>query len=220
MATSRSDALDALLAARIIAEHAERYGFRAQRSPSRPIADHLGAALADSILQAGLNYRTVVRPRVDRIRRLFPEAATLPGTANQVMRWSAADFLLWRDSTKIDRFLRLLHVLQGTDIVDAEDLRDWLQRDPSRDVLLSISGIGPKTVDYLSCLVGVDCIAVDRHVRVFAANAGLTSRDYDALRTSFSFAADLLGSTRREFDSWIWEFAATRASPAAQMNLL
>jgi endonuclease III len=34
----------------------------------------------------------------------------------------------------------------------------------ARQILLGLQGIGPKTCDYLGCLVGIDCIAIDRHI--------------------------------------------------------
>jgi hypothetical protein len=45
----------------------------------RPTEQSMGAVIADAVLQAGLNYRTVVAPRVERIAREYPEAATTSG---------------------------------------------------------------------------------------------------------------------------------------------
>jgi hypothetical protein len=59
-------------------------------------------------------------------------------------------------------------------------------------------------VDYLACLVGIESIAVDRHVRAYARRAGVESQDYDFLREVFCGAADLLSLSRRAFDGWIW----------------
>ena len=73
-----------------------------------------------------------------------------------------------------------------------------------------MKGIGPKTVDYLACLVGADCIAVDRHIRGFAEAAGLENNGYEYLRQVFSFAADLLDVSRREFDARIWHYQSIK----------
>ena len=205
--------LNALLWARRVANFAESCGYQVGSSPPRPVSAHLGAVLADSILQAGVNYRTVVRPRVERIIQLFPEAATLTGTTAVVSNGLVADFLLWQHSEKIGRFLRLHQSFAWHGIEDTGVLRAWLQLKCNRDLLLQISGIGPKTVDYLCCLVGVDCIAVDRHVRAFATRAGVDAKEYDTLRLTFSFAADLLGASRRDFDSWIWDFVTVHSPP-------
>jgi endonuclease III len=80
-----------------------------------------------------------------------------------------------------------------------------------------VRGVGPKTVDYMACLVGVDCIAVDRHIRGFAELAGLEDDSYDYLREVFGFAADLLSISRREFDASIWRYQSEQT--ARQLSL-
>jgi len=175
----------------------------------RTVCNHLGAVLADSILQAGLRYETVVKIRVERIVQYFPEAATLGGTARLIDRGEVAEFLLWKHPQKIERFINLVRTLERHGIDDTYQLRLWLQHAQWRKDLLAIAGVGPKTVDYLSCLVGVDCIAVDRHVRAFAKCAGISIGDYYTLQRVVSYAADLVGMSRRDFDSWIWRTVST-----------
>jgi hypothetical protein len=160
--------------------------------------------LADAVLQAGVNYRTVVKPRVERIIREFPESATLAGTMMIVESGTVSDFLMWKHPEKIARFIRLYRLLEMHRVEDAKMLRLWLEGSSCRTELLQIKGIGPKTVDYLGCLVGIDGIAVDRHVRRFAKQAGIEIKGYEQLRSVFCFAADLLGTSRRDFDAWVW----------------
>lgn len=38
--------------------------------------DHMGATIADAILQSGLKYDSVVRPRIKKIREIYPQANT------------------------------------------------------------------------------------------------------------------------------------------------
>ena len=71
--------LEELSFARRIADHADRLGVHRSPVSSRLASDHVGAVLADAVLQAGVSYRTVVRRHVDRIQIQFPEAATLSG---------------------------------------------------------------------------------------------------------------------------------------------
>jgi endonuclease III len=99
------------------------------------------------------------------------------------------------------------------------ELKLWLNRSDARDHLLSLHGIGPKTYDYLCCLVGIDCIAVDRHVRTFANEAGVAITDYDQLKSVVSYAADLLGMSRRDFDAWIWRTVSARNMFDRQLSL-
>jgi len=206
--------------ARRIADYADRLGACSSPSVRRTESDHIGAVLADAILQAGMNYRTVVRLRVERIRSDFPEAATLPGLLALVHERGAAHFLLWSHPVKVSRFLSLTQLLAVQDICTTIELKRWLCQSGSREHLLSLRGIGPKTHDYLCCLVGLDCIAVDRHVRAFAGEAGVAISDYERLRSVVSYAADLLGMSRRDFDGWIWRTVSARTADNRQFTLV
>lgn len=212
--------LDVLSLARRVADYAESVGFAGAAPVRRAQTHHLGALLADCALQAGLNYRTVVKPRVERIIKLYPESATLSGTRMIIEANAVSDFLMWKHEEKIKRFKRLCFVLCDHNIEDSDALKLWLKRTECRDALLEIHGIGPKTVDYLCCLVGIDCVAVDRHIRAFAKRAGLDVSDYETLQSVFCYAADLLNSSRRGFDSWVWLQASKKLAPTGQYELL
>jgi endonuclease III len=187
-----------------IADYADDLGIHHSRVGLRVACPHLGAVLADAILQAGLSYRNVVRKRVERIYSRFPEAATLSGLMVVIEQNGVAEFLLWSHPDKMSRFMSLTNLLLEHNINTTGDLRVWLEQSYARECLLSLQGVGPKTCDYLSCLVGIDCIAIDRHVRRFANGAGVAISDYKKLKSVVSYAADLLGMTRRDFDAWIW----------------
>jgi hypothetical protein len=159
-----SSLLEILANARQIATHAKSMGIVVHSTPGRPVIDHIGAALADCILQAGLNYSTVVRPRVDRIKTGYPLAASLSGVKAIIDSGQITDFLCWRHPAKLSRFVRLVALLCKDDVEKVSDLRDWLMRTCARDRMMSLHGVGPKTYDYLCCLVGIDRVAVDRHV--------------------------------------------------------
>jgi hypothetical protein len=212
--------LEELTYARRIANYADGLGIHHVPVRPRAASDHLGAVLADAILQAGVSYRTVVRTRIDRIHARFPEAATLPGLIIILEQQGAAHFLLWSHPIKTLRFESLTQLLATQGIGTTLELKLWLYRSETREHLLNVHGIGPKTCDYLSCLVGIDCIAVDRHVRTFANEAGVNIRDYDRLKSVVSCAADLLGMTRRDFDAWIWKTTSARNETAQQLSLI
>ena len=182
--------------------------------------DHVGAVLADSILQAGLNYNSVVRVRVERILTDFPETASLEGVMDVIAKGCTEEFLMWTHQTKIIRFQALAFFLADRQISTTECLRDWLVVQDSRHHLMTVNGVGPKTYDYMCCLVGIDCIAVDRHVRTFATEAGVYVDDYDGLKSVMSYAADLLGIGRRDFDHWIWQTISSRPTESRQLSMI
>ncbi|MBU9685857.1 hypothetical protein C6V06_14395 [Burkholderia gladioli] len=208
-------AIEVLLAARRIADHAKGEGALFEDKHPRATCEHLGAVLADSVLQAGLNYTTVVRPRVVAILRAYPNRFTISSLVALIQDGKASAFLNWRHHEKVTRFEALVVFLKDWGIEDVNDLRVSLASDEFCDALQTINGIGPKTVDYMACLVGIDSIAVDRHVRTFAKTVGVENDDYHFLRKSFCCAADLLSLPRREFDAWLWR----RAAAPAQVQL-
>lgn len=203
-----ADYSNALCAARCIADHAVGQGILRTNVPIRPVYDHMGAVLADSVLQAGLNYSTIVRPRVQAILEIFPAAKTVSALTQVIAMHGSGKFLQWRHHEKVSRFDDLVEFLVCSNIENTSDLNEALLNDSFRSDIREVRGIGPKTVDYMACLVGVDCIAVDRHIRGFAELAGLKDVSYEYLRDAFSFAADLLSISRREFDASIWQFQA------------
>lgn len=218
MTRSPPDRLELLKAARRVADFASTQGVPASYAVRRSTYEHAGALLADVVLQAGLSYRSVVMPRVDRILTKFPDANRVSAVICLVEKGSTAHLLDWRHPTKIERFDRLVGFLHGEKVDTAEDIRTALQSDAFCSDLQLLNGVGPKTIDYMACLVGIESIAVDRHIRAFAVRAGVNNDAYDFLKNAFCFAADLLSIPRREFDAWIWSREASRLSP--QLNFV
>jgi hypothetical protein len=206
----RSDYSDTLYAARCIADCAVEEGVLTSHAICRPVYDHMGAVLADSILQAGLNYMTVVRPRIASILKMFPRAATVTNLIEITEKEGSQKFLQWQHPEKVSRFDELVSFMVDAEIENTNQLSIFLHDDSFRKDLRRVRGVGPKTIDYMSCLVGIDCIAVDRHIRGFADFVGLADDSYDYLRKVFSFAADLLSVSRRDFDACIWQYQATK----------
>jgi|tagenome__1003787_1003787.scaffolds.fasta_scaffold20975376_5 hypothetical protein len=207
---SECDVLSALNSARLVVQLAQEKGVVRDNLSYREPLYHVGAIVADAALQAGLNYRTVVKVRIDRIVQDFPEAATLSGMFNVIASIGVAEFLRWHHNTKVSRFVCVAELLRDEGVNDFHQLRTWLQNPACRQKLRAIHGVGPKTVDYLCGLVGLDFVAVDRHIRSFASDAGITAADYDFLQTVVSYAADLLGVSRRHFDASIWTYVSSQ----------
>ncbi|PST20741.1 hypothetical protein C7U60_15095 [Mesorhizobium plurifarium] len=202
----QSSAVQMLVAARRVADYAKELGADLQRFEIRPAYDHMGALLADSVLQAGLNYNSVVRPRILAILADYPELNRTSGLRSLVERGETPAFLNWTHQEKVGRFDALVLFLDDAAIESVDDLKERLQdSDRFATALRGVRGVGPKTVDYIGCLVGIDSVAVDRHVRTFAKRVGVMEDDYDFLKAVFCYAADLLSVSRREFDAWVWQ---------------
>src|SRR5215208_7225358 len=105
--------------------------------------DHMGATITDSILQAGVNYRTVVEPRVRRVLQIYPEAKTSRAFFSVIERHGVGSVLNWRHPEKPRRVYELTSFFVAMNVETEESLREWLL-DPDRcEELLKIKGVGP-----------------------------------------------------------------------------
>jgi len=209
----QSSAIQMLVAARRVADYALEAGADINGETVRASYHHMGAIVADCVLQAGLNYRSVVLPRVSAILERFPGLDRTSELVELVARGETSHFLNWHHPEKIERFEALVCFLSECSVENAPMLRDRLQDASFVVALRVVRGVGPKTVDYMQCLVGIDSIAVDRHVRTFAKRVGVVEEDYDFLKSVFCYAADLLCVSRREFDAWVWRREASVSDP-------
>lgn len=121
--------------------------------------DHMGAIICDSILQAGLNYATVVAPRVRSLMRRWPKALRTSVFASMSKRFGLGDVLNWRDPEKPRRIVELTSFLIRNTVETESELRDWLIVNGNAERLSTVRGVGPKTIDYIKSLVGVQTVA-------------------------------------------------------------
>lgn len=206
-----SAALDHLAKARRLADHITSMdGFEMQAAPAG--YHHVGALLADAVLQAGVNYRSVVAPRVRRVLDLFPSTVNTSGVLDVVDEVGAEHFLNWRHPEKPRRLRDVAGLLRYSGIESVNDLRRQLREGMVQDALLGVQGVGTKTVDYIGQLAGISTVAVDRHLWRFLASANVIQPDYEGARQVISFAADLLGVRRGCLDASIWTFMSSASS--------
>lgn len=217
-AMSSPSHIDTLLAARQVANFASEQGAHNLAYQRRDTYTHIGAVLADSVLQAGLNYNSVVRPRIQRIISAYPDADSVVRLMTLVRSEQTCELLDWRHPVKQKRFEDVVMFCNESNIDDVDDLRSHLMTDDFCIEIQNINGVGPKTVDYMACLVGIDTVAVDRHIRSFAATVGVVQTDYAFLKRAFCFAADFLSISRRDFDAWIWFRESNSSNPQLQFS--
>ncbi|WLS09720.1 hypothetical protein Q9314_08150 [Shinella sumterensis] len=206
-------AIHMLVAARRVADYAIELGADISGETVRASYHHMGAIVADCVLQAGLNYRSIVFPRVSAILEGYPGADSTSELVQLIARGETSHFLNWNHPEKIGRFEALVGFLSERSVENTAILRESLQDTSFVVALREVRGVGPKTVDYMQCLVGIDSIAIDRHVRTFAKRVGVVEEDYDFLKSVFCYAADLLSVSRREFDAWVWRREASASNP-------
>jgi hypothetical protein len=172
---------------------------------------HMGATLTDTVLQAGVNYRSVVLPRVQHILHVYPQAGTTSGFWQLLRDVGPGTVLRWSHPEKIERLNRLVDLLLTKKLETEFDVATWFCSDTAATELLAIKGVGPKTVDYLKILVGIPSIAVDRHVKTLFRIVGLEYRDYDDFKSVMYHAAEILNVQPQILDGVIWQYVSVRS---------
>jgi hypothetical protein len=172
--------------------------------------EHIGAIITDAVLQAGLRYETVVRPRVQRVLEHYPQGCTTTGFLALLQEEGTEQIWQWKHPEKPARAMALTEFFQAEGIETEVDLRDWLLCEENIPRLKLIRGVGDKTADYLKILVGIHTTAVDRHMYAFLANAGISISSYQQAKAILDKAADQLGVNRACFDHSIWEYMSSK----------
>lgn len=173
---------------------------------------HIGALFTDLILQAGLNYKTVVQPRVQRVLLNYPNASTVSRFYDVINNEGIETVIKWRHPDKIRRMHDLLDFSKSKRVETCSDLTIYLSETSNREDFLRIKGIGNKTLDYTLKLLNFDTIAVDRHIYTFIELAGLPVIDYLTTKKIVEFAADILEVSRSSMDYCIWNYMSSKAN--------
>ena len=173
-----------------------------QRTPY----NHMGATIVDSILQAGLNYKTVVYPRVKKLLITYPEYKTTCDFLILIQTIPLNKLINWNNVVKINRITELSWFLYNNSVETEADLGIWLRNKKNKDKLLNINGIGNKTVDYLTMLSGKPAIAIDRHMFKYLEYAGVIVKSYEEANKIYSYVANQLNMTFYELDKKIWTY--------------
>ena len=184
-----------------------------------PYINHVCALFTDTILQAGVNYRSVVWPRVAHVLDTFPYATTVSIFAEILENYGTANVLHWSNAEKIQRMNELVLFCLDYQIETSRQLTEFMRYEHNVDMLKDIHGIGNKTCDYLKRLLGFDTVAVDRHIRSFIESADIFCNDYYDIKEIVEYAADFMEKTRRELDYSIWSYMSRKEQKVIQLSL-
>lgn len=173
-----------------------------QRTPY----NHMGATIVDSILQAGLNYKTVVYPRVRKLILSYPDYKTTCDFLILIQTIPLTNLINWTNEVKINRIKELSWFLYNNSIETEANLAIWLEDYKNKQRLKQINGIGNKTIDYLTMLSGKPAIAIDRHLFKYLEYAGVVVKSYEEANKIYSYVANQLDMTFYELDKKIWTY--------------
>jgi hypothetical protein len=183
-----------------------------------PPHEHVGSIIADAVLQVRFRWKTHVGPRLERMRDMYPNAATISGLSGLLKTRGAQELLNWHGEDEIERFRQSINFFKKERVETFDNLREWLESDNNRDRLVikipgndkaGIPKIGNATADYYRVLVGLpDAVKVDSLVRNFLTDAGLEVKKYvyEELRSIVQLAAKQLGKRPIDLDGAIWNY--------------
>jgi endonuclease III len=169
---------------------------------------HMGATITDSVLQAGLNYRHVVYPRILQLLTKFSDYTTTCDFLILMQTIPLSSLINWKNESKLQRIHELSWVLFSNGVENENQLAVWLNIDESIKKLAQINGVGPKTIDYLGMLSGNQAIAIDRHLFKFLELAGIFNYSYHEANQVYSTAAELMNMSKYELDKKVWNYMA------------
>jgi endonuclease III len=165
---------------------------------------HMGATITDSILQAGMNYRHVVFPRILELLYEYPNYTTTCDFLILIQTIPLEKLINWKNERKLNSIEKLSWFLYENGIENENLLASWLNNHENIIQLSSIKGIGAKTIDYLKLLSGNQAIAIDRHLFKFLNMAGIDIHSYQEASEIYCKTAEILKISKYELDRQIW----------------
>jgi len=168
----------------------------------------IGTIIIDGILQAGMKYSTVVKPRVDNFIKQYPQIITTSDFKKLMDEKGISSIINWQDnSAKTNRIIKLTNFFISENIETKDDLYEWLASENNIKQFKKQDGIGDKTADYFKILVGYsDTSAIDRHLFGFLHNAEIDVTDYHVAQNILSDTAKLLDIDESNLDYSIWKY--------------
>lgn len=154
--------------------------------------NNMGATIIDGILQAGLNYKNVVKPRVDKFKNEHRTVKTTTDFYNLISTNDLSELINMKGQ-KIERIHTLVKFLKNEKIETEDDFYTWLLNNDNLLALSNLKGIKGKTIDYLKILTGhKESIAIDSRLLNFIK---ICCPDLDNM--TYEFAKELLMKTAK-----------------------
>lgn len=182
--------------------------------------NNMGATIIDGILQAGLNYKNVVKPRVDKFKNEHRDIKTTTQFYNLISTKDLSELIKMKGQ-KIDRIHTLVKFLKNEKIETEDDFYNWLSDKDNLLALSNLKGIKSKTIDYLKILTGhKETVAVDIRLLNFIK---LSCPDLDNI--TYEFAKELLMKTAKKLrvepatlDFSIWTYMTPERNKKEKAN--
>ncbi len=173
---------------------------------------NMAATLTDSVLQAGMNYKSVVYPRVYSILSKYSDYRTTCDFIILFQTIPIEEIIQLKNKRKQDTICELAWFFYNCNINTEDDLAEWILDEGNAESLLDINGVGRKTVDYMKLLSGQQAIPIDRHMFQFLEKAGVLTSDYKEASKILRKTAALLEVGESVLDKAIWNYMSQNKS--------
>ena len=171
---------------------------------------NMSATLTDSVLQAGMNYKSVVYPRVYNILKKYTDYKTTCDFIILFQTIPLEEIIQWKNPKKQATIRELAWYLYNNNVESEDDLAVWLLNDENAERMLEIKGVGRKTVDYMKLLSGQQAIPIDRHMFKFLEIAGIVTSDYLEASKILRKTALELNLGESVLDKTIWDYMSKK----------
>lgn len=171
----------------------------------------MAATLTDSVLQAGMNYKSVVYPRVYNILSKYSDYRTTCDFIILFQTIPIEEIIQWKNKRKQNTICNLALYLYNCNINTEDDLAEWILDDGNAESLLEINGVGRKTIDYMKLLSGQQAIPIDRHMFQFLEIAGVLTADYKEASRILRKTASVLEVGESVLDKTIWNYMSQKS---------
>ncbi len=172
---------------------------------------HMGATLADAVLQAAIGSEVVPPPRSRRLWQAHPAARTTSAFAVLLESSDPAALLGWSDEEQLKTLRGLTQLLEYEGVETEQDLLAWLDQPGAKARLTAIRGVGDRTFHYLRLLAGADdALTVDRWLWRILDKAGVRSYGVNDALGLYRDAAGHLGVSVATLEYSLWRHAVAR----------
>lgn len=171
---------------------------------------HMGATITDAVLQAGLNYRNVVYPRVIKLLTAFSDYQTTCDFIILMQTVPLSELIDLKNKRKLSLIKQISWFFFDNGVENENELARWFVKFDNCMALLDFNGVGPKTLDYLKMLCGYQSIAIDRHLFNFLRLANVFVDSYQEAKCIYQQTAKMLNMTHYELDRKIWLYMSSK----------
>ncbi len=171
---------------------------------------NMPATITDAILQAGMNYKRVVYPRICNILTKYADYKTTCDFIILFQTYPIEKIINWKNINKQNTICELAWFLYNNNINDEKQLAVWLKSEINQESLLKIKGVGYKTIDYLKLLSGQQSIPVDRHMFQFLEMANVITKSYREASMVLKKAAEQLKLSESLLDKILWNYMSEK----------